>query len=132
VLFKTATESDWWFRAYREGRHDLFFEAHCQDCPAFPVGAKDLLTRVFSVDPAARPTAVEMLQHPWLLAGGAGGGEDGVSASGGAAAEEEATCIEAAVDKMAAAAVLATRLAVAAKAKAEAFCPGGRGGGGGQ
>ncbi|GBF97717.1 hypothetical protein Rsub_10881 [Raphidocelis subcapitata] len=66
---------------YAESEPALFDQirrgAYGFDDPAWDAvtpAAKDLISRLLAVDPAARPTASECLGHPWLRGGGEGGG----------------------------------------------------------
>lgn len=63
--FGVADESDWWFRACASRRYDLFWAAHEQTA-TFSPQAKDLLTRIFAVDPVDRLTLDEIKEHPWF------------------------------------------------------------------
>jgi serine/threonine protein kinase len=64
--FNLAGGDDWWFRAVQAGRHDRFWAAHLRTSPAISEDAQDLLNRIFAVDPAQRPSADDLLRHPWM------------------------------------------------------------------
>lgn len=59
-----AQASDWWFNALTR-RRDVFWRAH-ERTATFSQPAKAFIERCLSVDPAARPTAEELLDDPWL------------------------------------------------------------------
>eukprot|EP00904_Undaria_pinnatifida_P000978 jgi/Undpi1/10881/HiC_scaffold_3.g01407.m1 len=49
-----AHEEDWWFRALKLGREDLFWQSHERTVRPFPPDAKALVTAMLTVDPSQR------------------------------------------------------------------------------
>lgn len=64
--FQMARPGDWWFNQFNEGRPDRFWKSHKRYSPHFPDAAQDLLTRVFTPNPAQRPTVADLLKDPWM------------------------------------------------------------------
>ncbi|CAM9666653.1 unnamed protein product [Laminaria digitata] len=61
-----AAETDWWFRALKLGRQDLFWQSHEGNTRPFPEEAKDLISSMLMVDPAERITVPHIMHHPYL------------------------------------------------------------------
>jgi hypothetical protein len=70
---------DWWFDAIRNNRHDLFWQAH-ERSHAFPVGAKDLINRMFRATPTDRIAMSTILEHPWVATAGSAVTADAIQA----------------------------------------------------
>eukprot|EP00903_Cladosiphon_okamuranus_P015453 g14271.t2 len=72
-----ASSSDWWFRALKLNRHDLFWEAHEKTLNkgnasstrlSFPEDVKHLVSRMLTVEPAHRISVDQIMGNPYLTA----------------------------------------------------------------
>lgn len=61
-----ANDSDWWFRALKLGREDLFWKSHERTIRPFPAAAKYLVTRMLTVDPLERITVQQIMGHDYV------------------------------------------------------------------
>lgn len=68
--FQSSQTSDPHYQLLAGGRHDLFWQAHEQSLPAgiFSSEFKDLFQKMVALNPKHRPSAGEILKHPWMLA----------------------------------------------------------------
>jgi serine/threonine protein kinase len=64
--FKMASRRDWHFAAIYANRVETFWEAHMMRFPDFSEEARNLITRMFTIDPAQRPSAEDLLSDPWF------------------------------------------------------------------
>jgi len=65
--FQFATRQDWWFSKLQEGKHALFWKAHCRQA-TFSEEAKDFINRILEPDPTQRITIDQILEHEWFTA----------------------------------------------------------------
>ncbi|CAM9478377.1 unnamed protein product [Ectocarpus sp. 8 AP-2014] len=63
-----ANESDWWFRALKLGRQDLFWQSHQNTAPPLPEDAKHLIQAMLTVNPAHRINVDQIMNHPYVVA----------------------------------------------------------------
>ncbi len=64
-----ALQASWYWNCIRQGRHDMWWRAHERVAPGVSDGCRDLLNRIFVLDPEARLTLEQVLAHPWVSAG---------------------------------------------------------------
>jgi len=63
--FQHAKPGDWWFDRVTEGNYEKFWKAHVRYCPNFPMLARACVNKMFSPKPEDRPSAEEIMKHPW-------------------------------------------------------------------
>lgn len=61
-------QASWYWNCIRHGRYDLFWTAHERVIPPLSDAVKDLLNRVFVMEPDARMTLEHLVAHPWVTA----------------------------------------------------------------
>lgn len=66
--FRWAGDGDWWFNLLKDKQHEKFWHAVLPDHPQrVSSAAKDLINRIFTTNPAHRPSIHDILYDPWLL-----------------------------------------------------------------
>ena len=68
--FTTAQPSDPFYRCLAANRADIFWKTHCKNKAEgegfFSEEFKNLVQSMMQLDPAHRPSATEVLAHPWF------------------------------------------------------------------
>eukprot|EP00356_Strombidium_inclinatum_P007966 CAMPEP_0170481584 /NCGR_PEP_ID=MMETSP0208-20121228/1965_1 /TAXON_ID=197538 /ORGANISM="Strombidium inclinatum, Strain S3" /LENGTH=472 /DNA_ID=CAMNT_0010754319 /DNA_START=29 /DNA_END=1447 /DNA_ORIENTATION=- len=68
--FTTAQPQDPFYRCLAANRADIFWRTHCKNKPSgetfFSEDFKDLVQCMLQLDPSHRPSAQEVLNHPWM------------------------------------------------------------------
>lgn len=65
--FLEAKTTDPFYKMIAGHRPDLFWSRHEESGATFSEELKDLLTRMFQVEPEHRPSMSEIMSHPWIL-----------------------------------------------------------------
>jgi len=74
ILFFTLTRTMpfpqqmayWYWGCIKSGRYDVFWSAHERVIPELSPAVKDLLNRIFVMDPEQRITLEQLSAHPWV------------------------------------------------------------------
>jgi len=64
--FNVANSSDWWFSCIINKQYDRFWAAHFRAIPPFSQELREMISRIFVVDPEERCSLEQIKLHPWF------------------------------------------------------------------
>jgi serine/threonine protein kinase len=64
--FQMANDTDWWFNAVKQNRHDRFWAAHLRTNPNLSEAFQQFINTIFVAQPEQRASLEDLRQHVWM------------------------------------------------------------------